>query len=47
VASIGSQDSAQMRLAQDDEMVDTLAPDRASQLFGKAELGSAPGNPQS
>ena len=28
-ASIRSQDSAQMRLAQDDEMVHTLAPDRS------------------
>ena len=27
-----------MRLAQDDEMVDTLAPDRADQPFGKAIL---------
>ena len=29
-------DSAQMRLAQDDEMVHTLAPDRSDQPFGKA-----------
>src|ERR1700756_3260305 len=36
IASIGSQDSAQMRLAQDDEMVNTLAPDRSDQPFGKA-----------
>jgi hypothetical protein len=27
-----------MRLTQDDEMVDTLAPDRADQPFGKAIL---------
>src|SRR6476619_4753426 len=38
IASIRSQDSAQMRLAQDDEMVHTLAPDRADQPFGKAIL---------
>src|ERR1700694_2937113 len=38
IASIGSQDSAQMRLAQDDEMVNTLAPDRSDQPFGKAVL---------
>ena len=35
IASIGSQDSAQMRLTQDDEMVDTLAPDRADQPSAK------------
>src|SRR6195256_458493 len=38
IASIGSQDSAQMRLAQDDEMVNTLTPDRSDQPFGKAVL---------
>ena len=38
IASIGSQDSAQMRLAQDDEMVNTLAPDRSDRPFGKAIL---------
>ena len=38
IASIGFQDAAQMRLAQDDEMVDTLAPDRSDQPFGKAIL---------
>src|ERR1700726_47083 len=38
IASIGSQDSAQMRLAQDDEMVNTLASDRSDQPFGKAIL---------
>jgi hypothetical protein len=38
IASIGSQDPAQMRLAQDDEVIDTLAPDRADQPFGKAIL---------
>jgi hypothetical protein len=32
IASIGSQGAAQMSLAKDDEMVDTLAPDRADQL---------------
>jgi len=29
IGSIGTQDSAQMRFAQDDEMVYTLAPDQA------------------
>ncbi|MDQ1453385.1 MAG: hypothetical protein QOK38_3251, partial [Acidobacteriaceae bacterium] len=29
ITSIGSQDAAQMRLAQDDDMVHTLAPDRS------------------
>src|ERR1700726_5005744 len=38
IASIGTQDSAQMRFAQDDEMVNTLAPDRSDQPFGKAIL---------
>src|SRR3990170_2967320 len=38
IASIGSQDSAQMCLAQDDEMIHTLAPDRSDQPFGKAIL---------
>src|SRR3979411_3549014 len=38
IASIGSQDSAQMRLAQEDERVNTLAPDRPDQPFGKAIL---------
>jgi hypothetical protein len=38
IAGIGSQDSAQIRLAQDDEMVDTFVPDRSDQPFGKAIL---------
>src|SRR5664279_2587472 len=38
IACIGLQDSAQMRLAQDDEMIDTLTPDRPDQPFGKAIL---------
>src|ERR1700681_4521576 len=38
ITSIGSQNLAQMRLAQDDEMVNTLAPDRSDQPFGKAIL---------
>src|SRR5713101_3838772 len=38
IASIGSQDSAQMRLAQDDEVIHTLTPDRSDQPFGKAVL---------
>ena len=31
IASVGSQDVAQMRLAQDDKMIHTLAPDRSDQ----------------
>ena len=38
VSGIFRQNPAQMRLAQDDEMVDTLAPDRSDQPFGKAIL---------
>ena len=38
ISSIGSQDPAQMRLTQDDDMVHALAPDRPDQPFGKAIL---------
>jgi hypothetical protein len=38
VTSIVSQHSEQMRLAQHDEMVHTLAPDRSDQPLGKAIL---------
>jgi hypothetical protein len=38
IDGIGSQDPAQMRLAQDDKMVQALALDRADQPFGKAIL---------
>jgi hypothetical protein len=38
IASISSQDAAQMRLAQDDKMIHTLAPDRSDQPFGEAIL---------
>src|SRR5271163_3818541 len=38
ISSIGSQDPAQMGLAQDDKMVHTLAPDRSDQSFGEAVL---------
>src|SRR5664280_873583 len=38
IASIGSQDPAQMRLAQNDKMIHTLAPHRSDQPFGKAIL---------
>ena len=38
IAVISSQYSAQMRLAQDNDMVDALAPDRSDQSFGKAIL---------
>jgi hypothetical protein len=34
VIGIGSQDSAQMRLAQDDHMVEVFAPDRSDQSLG-------------
>ena len=38
IASIGSQDVAQMSLTQDDKMIHTLALDRSDQPFGKAIL---------
>src|ERR1700732_1378957 len=38
IASIGSQESAQIRLAQDNDVVQALAPDRSDQAFGKAIL---------
>src|SRR6202163_2870934 len=38
IASIGSQDSAQMRLAQENDVVQALAPNRSDQPFGKAIL---------
>ncbi len=38
IVSIGFQNSAQMRLAQDNDVVQTLAPDRSDQPFGKAIL---------
>jgi hypothetical protein len=38
VIRTGSQDSAQMRLAQDNDVVQTLTPDRSDQPFGKAIL---------
>src|SRR6266478_6302942 len=38
IASIESQDSAQMHLAQDDDVVHTFTPDRSDQPFGKAIL---------
>src|SRR5258707_7222707 len=38
IASIRSQDSAQMRLAQDNDVVHTFTPDRSDQPFGKAIL---------
>src|SRR6478672_8040389 len=38
IASIRSQDSAQMRLAQDNDVVHTFTPDRADQPFSKAIL---------
>ena len=38
VMGIRFQNPTQMRLAQDDEMVNTLAPDRSDQPFGKAVL---------
>src|SRR5262249_5240156 len=38
IASIGSQDPAQMGFAPDDEMIETLAPDRSDQPFSEAIL---------
>src|SRR4030081_1383922 len=38
IASIGSQDSAQMHLAQDNDVVHTFTPDRSDQPLGKAIL---------
>src|SRR5262249_56007651 len=38
ITSIGSQDSAQMGFAPDDEMIETLAPDRSDQPFSEAIL---------
>src|SRR5258705_13499622 len=38
IVRIGSQDSLQMRLAQDNDVVHTLTPDRSDQPFGKAIL---------
>src|SRR6266481_4610432 len=38
IVSIGFQNPAQMRLAQDNHMIDALAPDRSDQPFGKAIL---------
>src|SRR5882757_620442 len=38
IISIGFQNSAQMRLAQDNDVVHTLTPDRSDQPFGKAIL---------
>src|SRR5262249_22689356 len=38
IVSIGSQDPAQMGFAPDDEMIETLAPDRSDQPFSEAIL---------
>jgi hypothetical protein len=38
IASIGTQNPAQMRVAQDDEMIHTLATDRPDQPFSEADL---------
>src|ERR1700676_1186657 len=38
VTSIGSQDPAQMRLTENDDMIQALAADRPDQPFGKAIL---------
>src|SRR6202022_2126565 len=38
IVSIGFQNPAEMRLAQDNHMIDALAPDRSDQPFGKAIL---------
>ena|SRR5258708_1865786 len=38
IGGVGFQNSAQMCFAQDDDVVQTLAPDRADRPFGKAVL---------
>jgi hypothetical protein len=38
IVSIGFQNPAQMRLAQDNHMIDALTPDRSDQPFGKTIL---------
>ena len=38
ITSVGSQDAAQMRLTQNDQMIHALAPDRSDQPFCKAIL---------
>ena len=38
ISGISRQDSAEVRFAQDDNMVDTLASDRSDQSFGEAVL---------
>ena len=38
IVRIAAQDSAQMRLAQDNDVVHTLTPDRSDQPFGKTIL---------
>src|SRR5882672_10052998 len=38
IASIGSQDSAQVHLAEDNDVVHTFTPDQSDQPFGKAIL---------
>src|SRR5271169_1988470 len=38
IVSVGFQDPTQMHLAQDNDVVDTLTPDRSDQPFGKAIL---------
>src|ERR1019366_9228439 len=38
ITSVGLQDPAQMRLAEDDKMIHALAPDRSDQPFGKVIL---------
>src|SRR5580704_6103579 len=38
IVGVGFQDPTQMRLAQDDDVVHTLTPDRSDQPFGKAVL---------
>src|ERR1700694_5056611 len=38
IVGVGFQDPVQMRLAQDNDVVQTLTPDRSDQPFGKAVL---------
>jgi hypothetical protein len=40
IVGVGLQDSTQMHLAQDNDVVHTLTPDRSDQPFGQGEAGA-------
>ena len=44
ISEITSQDVTQVALAQDDDVVETVAPDRVDQAFGEGILPRAPGS---